>query len=54
MFDEIELVDPDKDKCTECKCSFGVHLLTCSKFYTCEECRSHRPDFHFAGCSQRK
>jgi len=28
---ETEFVDPDKDKCAECGCSFGVHLKTCSK-----------------------
>jgi hypothetical protein len=29
---EIEYVDPDKDKCEECGCGFGVHLVKCSKF----------------------
>jgi hypothetical protein len=28
---EIEYVDPDKDKCGECGCGFGVHLVKCSK-----------------------
>lgn len=32
MFDEIEYVDPADDVCEECKCSFGIHLITCSKF----------------------
>lgn len=32
MFDEIEYVDPEKSKCPECGCSFGIHLKTCSKF----------------------
>lgn len=32
MFDEIEYVDPEKDKCEECGCGFNVHLLVCSKF----------------------
>lgn len=54
MFDEIELVDPDKDKCGECGCSFGVHLKTCSHFYMCEECRSHDRAGHFQGCSLRR
>jgi hypothetical protein len=31
MFDE-EYVDPADSMCEECKDSFGVHLMTCSKF----------------------
>lgn len=29
---EVEYIDPDKSRCKECGCSFGVHLVTCSKF----------------------
>ena len=29
---ETEYVDPEKSKCAECGSSFGVHLVTCSKF----------------------
>jgi hypothetical protein len=30
VFMEVEYVDPDKSRCSECNCSFGVHLNTCS------------------------
>jgi len=29
---EVEYVDPAESECEECKCSFGIHLKTCSKF----------------------
>lgn len=29
---ETEYVDPKKSECKECKASFGVHLIKCSKF----------------------
>lgn len=32
MFEEIEYVDPADSMCEECKCSFGIHLMTCSQF----------------------
>jgi len=32
VFGEVEYVDPKESECPECKCSFGVHLMTCSKF----------------------
>ena len=32
FFSDIEYVDPDEDRCLECNSSFGVHLITCSKF----------------------
>jgi hypothetical protein len=54
MIEDIEYVDPDKDKCAECSCGFGVHLTTCSHFYMCAECRSTGRGVHFFGCSQRK
>ena len=31
MFD-VEYVDPADSKCTECGCSFDIHLKTCSHF----------------------
>lgn len=54
MINEIEYVDPETDKCPECACSFGVHLMTCSNFYQCPDCRTHNRENHFGGCSQRK
>lgn len=51
MFD-VELVDPNKDKCTECGCGLGIHLVTCSHFYRCDECRTHCKEHHYRGCSK--
>lgn len=31
-FMRVEYVDPKEDECQECKCSFGIHLVTCSHF----------------------
>jgi len=39
MFEKTEYVNPKEGYCTECKCSFGVHLVTCSKFVP--QCKAH-------------
>jgi hypothetical protein len=36
----LELVDPAGSRCAECRCSFGVHLKTCSRFDFCPHCGS--------------
>lgn len=49
-----EVADPGPS-CEECKCSFGIHLVTCSHFF-CKKCGQNgpKPDNHYGGCPNGK